>query len=360
MLADDDIQERKFDTAPEEKESPLYRVILGDKDAIDAVLGPEKDSDPTRALLKDRRIVAAKILVDGKAGVDRGTQFQGPLHRAAAKGYLPMCELLLENKANVNFPMRNGGETPLYSAIHGVKANSDEGLEIIQVLLNAKADPNKVDERGNSALHCAVNHLAPAPPPPHNAQAIADRQASIQNQQKIIKALVDAGADLSATNKRGETPLRIARAKKAPPEVAQLLSTPDLEAAAIAAEEAAEQRARERLAAEAEAQQRQALELPSGTRPRERRLSLGNSFFSGTVERLAASISRPLQPLSPKSQPLSPSAQTQHPPTDFFKSSSAVGSSLSDKTWCFLDIDPKSAPSEPEPPSQSGWWCAIS
>lgn len=354
MLADDDIQERKFDTAPEEKESPLYRVILGDKDAIDAVLGPEKDSDPTRALLKDRRIVAAKILVDGKAGVDRGTQFQGPLHRAAAKGYLPMCELLLENKANVNFPMRNGGETPLYSAIHGVKANSDDGLKVIQVLLNAKADPNKVDERGNSALHCVVNRLVPSPP--NNEQAIASRQAAIQSQQKIIKALVDAGTDLSATNKRGETPLRIARAKKAPPEVAQLLSTPDLEAAAIAAEKAAEQRARERLAVEEEARQRQALEAPvPETRPRERRLSLGNSFFSGTVERLAASVSRsrPPQPLSPKSQPLSPSAQSQHPPTDLFKP-------RRDEDWFLLNVDPKSAPSEPEPPSQSGWWCVTS
>ncbi|XP_012283371.1 ankyrin repeat domain-containing protein 39 [Orussus abietinus] len=73
-----------------------------------------------------------------------------PLHYAARNGHYKICEMLLENGANVNAITRSGRATALHRA--AMQGHQD----IVKLLLNAKADPNMRDDDGYTALHRAV------------------------------------------------------------------------------------------------------------------------------------------------------------------------------------------------------------
>lgn len=98
----------------------------------------------------------------------------------------PMAELFLKHGADVN--LREGKSQPiLHSRIHW-------NLPSVALwLLKNGADPNLVDDAGNTALHEA---------------------ASRGVNPKVVQAILDQGGQKHARNKAGQTPLDLAKMKK--------------------------------------------------------------------------------------------------------------------------------------------------
>ena len=103
--------------------------------------------------------------------------------------------LLSTGMVDVNCVGGKYEETPLHvAALHGPK-------DVVQVLLDARANPNKADNKGETPLHKAVTY----------------------RNKVVVQILLDWGADMN--KKRGifeETPLHIA-ARNGDPEMVQLL-----------------------------------------------------------------------------------------------------------------------------------------
>ena len=120
-------------------------------------------------------------LLDAGADVNaRDRRGTAPMHQAHT---LEILKILLDAGANVN--VRNEyGSTPLHGA---------QTPEIAQALLVAGAQVNVRDEYGFTALHCAAGCLG--------RESRAD----------IIQTLLDAGADVHAKNETGETPWDLAQ-----------------------------------------------------------------------------------------------------------------------------------------------------
>ena len=72
------------------------------------------------------------------------------LHYGARNGHCKVCQLLLQNGANVNALTRAGQATPLH------RAATQGHVEITDLLLKSGADPNIGDADGFTALHRAV------------------------------------------------------------------------------------------------------------------------------------------------------------------------------------------------------------
>jgi ankyrin repeat protein len=120
------------------------------------------------------------------------------LHFAAAAGCLEVVALLLRRGVDPNIKGR-GEHTPLYCVAN--QCASETGPEIVRTLVRAGADVNANDGVTRAtALHMAARrgHL------------------------EIARALLDAGAAVSARDRKGDTPLqRAVNCRKN--EVAQLL-----------------------------------------------------------------------------------------------------------------------------------------
>ncbi|XP_049941127.1 serine/threonine-protein phosphatase 6 regulatory ankyrin repeat subunit B-like [Schistocerca serialis cubense] len=136
-------------------------------------------------------------------------------------------KLLLDAGADVNFKDDNGC-TPLQQAVYSCNRcyHSCGHYKVLEMLLNAGADPNIADKCGVTPLHSASNmRLSPMA-----SQSIATlirkygSEKSILNARdhngrtplhyavarghfKIMKVLIDAGADVNAVDADGRTPI---------------------------------------------------------------------------------------------------------------------------------------------------------
>jgi ankyrin repeat protein len=133
-----------------------------------------------------------------RAKLDRGqdsmlTTGTTPLLRAAKAGDTAAMKILLAAKADVNLATR-AGITPLMAAAGmGTKEEDatgrfkteEDGIEAIQLCLNAGADINAVNGQGQTALHAS-------------AQSGLD---------KIVAFLASKGAKVNVKDQRGFTPL---------------------------------------------------------------------------------------------------------------------------------------------------------
>jgi len=147
------------------------------------------------AVLTGRAQMARLLL---KGGAQLGGQYrdgQSLLHVAAARGFAPIIDLLVEAKANVQGLDANGN-TPLDSAVL-----HDQPFAVAALLRNhANASyVHPLDGRG--ALH----------------------EACMRGYAQMLQPLIDAGADPAARDRFGETPLDIALAYKNGNVVATLL-----------------------------------------------------------------------------------------------------------------------------------------
>ena len=118
------------------------------------------------------------------------------LNGAAFHGHWRLCQFLMEEGADPNFPLPATGETPLHAAL--CKADSAAHLGVINVLLSAGADPKAATlngmETGSFMRDCRTKGETPL----HRAAAFGTGEC--------IQLLLDAGADKSAKDMNGDSP----------------------------------------------------------------------------------------------------------------------------------------------------------
>ncbi|GFN99232.1 ankyrin-3 [Plakobranchus ocellatus] len=143
------------------------------------------------------------FLVKSGARVDKGISDQSPLVCAVSMKRPEIVRYLLESGADVNEAGDDEGINPLIAALlctRGILSLTQETVkhiemsvitEIVKILLEAGADPNKATCLGNTAIHVAV----------------------IECCSGAIPLLLNAGAELEVRNFDGLTPLLLAADK---------------------------------------------------------------------------------------------------------------------------------------------------
>ena len=141
-----------------------------------------------------RDIAIARALIELGANVNAlDHQSYDALTIAAVHDDVEMLRLLLSSGGNARAIVSPFGSTALIAAARRGNAAAAEAL------IDARAPIEHVDYLGGSALLDAVAH------------ATDDQRYVI-----TVKTLVNAGADLTRTNREGKTPLAVAKAKGLP------------------------------------------------------------------------------------------------------------------------------------------------
>lgn len=151
-----------------------------------------------------------QVLLDNKADVnvpgraiqridkDNNATILGPLNtpldNSIANGNFDITKLLLANKANPNVT-NDSGQTTIFIAISKTlsdKDRKDKAIDIVELLLQNKADIHYKCESAISSINGTPLHLA------------------VQCSTKATELLISHGADVNATNGFGDTPLHMA------------------------------------------------------------------------------------------------------------------------------------------------------
>jgi len=140
---------------------------------------------PAVAALAGRHIQLAKLLHRNGSSVEpQGDLESTPLHSAAYYGDLEMVQVLLDCRADVDC-LDIFGSTPLYNASrYGLRNDAS----VARLLIERGADPNTCGMDGYTPLHCAFQG----------------------GKVEIARLLIEHGASLEVKNDRGKTPLDVA------------------------------------------------------------------------------------------------------------------------------------------------------
>ncbi|KAL3484484.1 ankyrin repeat-containing domain protein [Aspergillus germanicus] len=154
---------------------------------------------------------------------------RSPLHKAAAAGQSDVVGLLLETylerRAFAEINRRDYiGRTPLHYACRSGR------LESVRLLLEAGADVNMVDDNGCTPLHVCAEFDISIPLKILEALELQYRATETNglHVSDIIRLLCQQGADVTALNKAGKTPLQIALDSRADEMVITLLGMPNV------------------------------------------------------------------------------------------------------------------------------------
>ncbi|MBX2992830.1 MAG: ankyrin repeat domain-containing protein [Bacteroidetes bacterium] len=135
------------------------------------------------------------------------------LNGAAFHGHWQLCQFLIEQGADVNFPLPDTGETPLHAALCTTDRLAHD--RVLKVLLARGANPNCATragvETGNFMRDCRTK----AETPLHRAAAFGT--------EETIQLLLHAGAALDAKDMNGDSPLSWASWYLRPPAILRKL-----------------------------------------------------------------------------------------------------------------------------------------
>jgi ankyrin repeat protein len=193
------------------------RVLLAAKPAVDALY----TGGWTALHLAVRRnyLDMAKDLLDASADPDVAeTHGWTPLHSAVYKGYTMMVDLLIKYSPNLEATDKKHGRTPLHFAamsnvgpmpVGSQPSNAPntvvgpaEARSIVKMLLDAKANINATQSKNRTALHLAAGN----------------------GFEKGVDLLLERGADMWLRDRWYSTPLHYAVDSGSEATVAQLLS----------------------------------------------------------------------------------------------------------------------------------------
>ena len=135
------------------------------------------------------------------------------LNGAAFHGYWQLCQFLLERGADANHALPDTGETPLHAAL--CKANRPVYERIVELLLQAGADPNRATRPGAATGAFMRDARTRGETPLHRAAAFGSEGS--------VKLLLEAGASREARDMHGDTPLAWASWHLRPPAILRLL-----------------------------------------------------------------------------------------------------------------------------------------
>lgn len=132
---------------------------------------------------------AVKVLLENKAKVTgKNKKGQTPLHRACQSIFnMNIMDMLLKKGAKIE-ARDNEMKTPLHIAV------ISWARENAKLLIGSKANINAQDNKGNTPLHHAVEKS--------------------DYYESMVRYLLEKGADKTIKNKKGQTPLDIAKAGK--------------------------------------------------------------------------------------------------------------------------------------------------
>jgi palmitoyltransferase len=119
------------------------------------------------------------------------------LNGAAFHGHWRLCQFLIENGADVNWPDPETGETALHSAL--CTTNRIPYNLVLRVLLESGANPNRATKPGVETGAFMRDCRTKAETPLHRAAAFGDEEA--------VQLLLDAGAVIDAKDMNGDSPL---------------------------------------------------------------------------------------------------------------------------------------------------------
>ena len=150
--------------------TPLHQVAQGEYDS------------------QERGVGVARLLVERGGDVHaQDKDHDTALHLAAVSGRLEIAKLLVDHGANAVAENENG-ELPLHLVSRGQYAPQENGVGIVQLLLERSVDVNAPDRHQNTPLH----------------------SASSLGRLEIARALLDNGANSGLGNDRVQTPLHLA------------------------------------------------------------------------------------------------------------------------------------------------------
>jgi ankyrin repeat protein len=135
------------------------------------------------------------LLSRGESLTSLGENFD--LNGAAFHGHWKLCQYLIENGAEVNYPLLQTGETPLHSAL--CTADRLARDIVIEVLLAHGANPNCATRAGATTGSFMRDCRTKGETPLHRAAAFGT--------EKTLQLLLDAGAATDARDMNGDTPL---------------------------------------------------------------------------------------------------------------------------------------------------------
>lgn len=159
---------------------------------------------------KNLEIIKAFIL----AGADVNTQSDGgytPLYRSIILRDFPVFQLLLSFGADVNV-VDCKGETVLHCVRYrNLFIGFNDYHEIIKLLINAGANVQMKNNKGDTPLHHIIKNLKKYS---GNTGPFAYLNCKFKGVPECVELLLNAGADINAVNKKGESPLSCAQSIK--------------------------------------------------------------------------------------------------------------------------------------------------
>jgi len=183
---------------------------------------------PLQIALNKKNLAYSRALINARANVNViDASDNSPLIVATQQVNIPLMKMLLKAGAKPNFEKKFGHRTALSIAIGKADIN------MIRLLLNAKANVNTRSDFNQTALHLAVgkNHLAmvnlllkyhPSINLLDDVGFSALHKAVYNGNLPIVRRLLKAGEQPNTVNRRGDTPLTEAlKLRKA--EIAKLL-----------------------------------------------------------------------------------------------------------------------------------------
>lgn len=175
------------DAAAHNDVKAVQRIIAADPSSVNQ--RDSKNYTPLHWAAVGGDYEICKTLVEAGAKPDESTDIQmssGAFDAASAQGK-KVNQLSTSNQASVaNAAGLSGGYTPLLLAVDAGK------IKVVEYLLSVKADPNKKDPLGQTALHTAIT----------------------REHTDIALLLIGKGADVNAKDKDGLTPLHTASSQR--------------------------------------------------------------------------------------------------------------------------------------------------
>ncbi|MET0758889.1 MAG: ankyrin repeat domain-containing protein [Flavobacterium sp.] len=140
-------QQDIFDVARKGTVEEVKTIMKQNPDAINSI--NDAGYSPLILACYKGNVAVASFLIKKVKDINGNSSMGTPLMAAVVKGNKEIVQALLENKANPNITDPNGTTALIYASMF-------KNHDIVRLLIKAQANPDTKDNRGNSALDYAI------------------------------------------------------------------------------------------------------------------------------------------------------------------------------------------------------------